>query len=309
VDEVLENPSEIRDLHDVVTESLDRWRPHFQRINFSGLHALFQAHNLDPSFLSEDAKSLYPGKVDEENRPIPRENVQETMGHPEADLLPLIQEGEIELCPNPWTLMYITESGDVHTCFMARPMGNLFEKPLIEIWNSSEAVSARSHMLSTRYAQAGCSPQWCGWREGRLSPTLPPETHRQMVKRFRRLTEDALGARQIVETARACESETGLGAVRRRLLAHSLRIRELEGNLVHLCEKNKEMLDEAAKRHHELAATDPANRVAQRIAETSRSMPSGRKLIVRLGLSLAFRLQKLRRRTIRWLEKTAERVD
>ena len=127
---------------------------------------------------------------------------------------------------------------DVHTCFMARPMGNIYDTPLIEIWNSPEAVLARRQMLATRYEKAGCSPEWCAWREGKSSTTLKSETRQQMIAKFRSWTEEVLENRSTLDSPTANESGSSIAAVRRRLNAQARRIKELEKNLVDLCDKN-----------------------------------------------------------------------
>ncbi|MCP4692996.1 MAG: radical SAM protein [Desulfobacterales bacterium] len=152
--------------------------------------------------------------------------------------------GEISLCPNPWTLMFITESGDVQTCFLATPMGNLYETPLVRLWNSPRAISARSRMISGRYDEAECSGLWCSWREGKKPVALTDMNRGEMIHRFKEMVDRALVKPLHVDEP-AEDHPSILGAIRRMLTERGRRIAELEWNLVDLCEKNKRMLEEA----------------------------------------------------------------
>jgi MoaA/NifB/PqqE/SkfB family radical SAM enzyme len=141
-DQVIRDAGEAAELHGLLRETLVRERPHFRGIRVSGLTTLFAAHGLDSSFLREEADGFYPES---------------------DDLRP--ETGGFELCPNPWTTLFVTEKGDVHLCFLSEPVGNLYERPLAEIWNSPQAVAKRSRMVSGRYLAAGCSEPSCSWRE------------------------------------------------------------------------------------------------------------------------------------------------
>jgi len=81
-------------------------------------------------------------------------------------------ENTFELCPNPWTTLFVAENGGVHLCFLAEPVGNLYEAPLVEIWNSPKAVAKRLRMIQGNYMASGCSSNWCSWREGKAANPL-----------------------------------------------------------------------------------------------------------------------------------------
>lgn len=138
--ETIADRAEVLELHRLVRETIDRERPHI-RIRTSGLTTLFEQHGLDTEFVAEGEHGLYP---DAESAAT----------------------GGQELCPNPWTTLFVVENGDVHLCFLSEPVGNLYEEPLVAIWNSPRAVAKRLRMAAGRYRDSGCSPQWCGWREG-----------------------------------------------------------------------------------------------------------------------------------------------
>lgn len=144
-DEIIADHTEIRELHTLLQDALPRFRPGFRQLRVSGLQALFEAHHLSTAFLDEGQKSLYPDSDD-------------------------LAEGDFELCPNPWTTLFITEAGDVHLCFLSRPIGNIYAQPLHEIWNSSQAIAKRCDMIEGRYTGSGCSPRYCAWRDGRAAP-------------------------------------------------------------------------------------------------------------------------------------------
>src|SRR5262249_28725090 len=145
-DEVIVRPDEVRELHEIMTRVLPRARAAFRSVRLSGLKDLFEAHGLDARFLSEQQNGLYPDS---------------------DGLVQLKPAGEesFELCPNPWTTLFVAENGDVHLCFLAEPVGNLYQASLISIWNSPQAIAKRSDMIAGRYLQSGCSSNWCSWRE------------------------------------------------------------------------------------------------------------------------------------------------
>lgn len=146
-DEAITDRREVEDLHAILREVLPRFRKSFRMIRVSGVQTLFESHGLSAAFLEEGEKSLYP----------------------DSDGL---SEGAFDLCPNPWTTLFLVENGDARLCFLSGPIGNLYSEPLSALWNSPKAIAKRSDMISGRYLASGCSRQYCGWREGKSSP--PP---------------------------------------------------------------------------------------------------------------------------------------
>jgi hypothetical protein len=144
-DEVIAGRGEVQELHGILLDVLPRFRKRFRMIRVSGLQTLFENHGLEAAFLEEGEKSLYP----------------------DSDGL---SEGAHELCPNPWTTLFVTENGDARLCFLSQPIGNLYSEPLSALWNSPKAMATRSDLISGRYLASGCSRQYCGWREGNSSP-------------------------------------------------------------------------------------------------------------------------------------------
>ena len=53
--------------------------------------------------------------------------------------------------PNPWTTLFLDQTGAAYLCFLSEPVGNIFETPLERVWNGPEAVAKRTWMLSGRY--------------------------------------------------------------------------------------------------------------------------------------------------------------
>jgi MoaA/NifB/PqqE/SkfB family radical SAM enzyme len=140
-DEAIRDRSEVEALRTLLRESLPIYRQVFRTLRVTGLQTLFEQHGLDPAFLEEGRLGLYP----------------------DSDGL---SQGAFELCPNPWTTLFIAENGDAHVCFIAKPIGNLYASSLSALWNSPAAMSKRSDMIAGRYLHSGCSAQFCGWREG-----------------------------------------------------------------------------------------------------------------------------------------------
>ena len=145
VEEAISDHREVQELHAILLDALPRFRKSFRMIRVSGLRTLFENHGLEAAFLEEGEKSLYP----------------------DSDGL---SEGAHELCPNPWTTLFVAENGDARLCFLSQPIGNLYSEPLLALWNSPEAMAMRSGLISGRYRASGCSSQYCGWREGNPSP-------------------------------------------------------------------------------------------------------------------------------------------
>lgn len=169
-DEVISAKSEVFELHSLLQQVLASERPHFRAIRVSGLTTLFKAYGLDTSFLREEVDGLYP----------------------ESDDLQSAARG-FDLCPNPWTTMFITESGNVHICFLAEPIGNVYQTPLAEIWNSPQALAQRSRMISGRYRDANCSEVSCSWREGHVRESPDPNEIVRLLGEMRHLGDRITG--------------------------------------------------------------------------------------------------------------------
>lgn len=201
VDESITDPSEVRELHAVLGEALGCFRRRFRTIRFSGLQTLFESHGLSAGFLGEDKQGLYPDSDD-------------------------LSDGGFQLCPNPWTTLFLVENGDAHLCFISQPIGNLYSESLSALWNSPAAVAKRSDMISGRYLASGCSGQYCGWREGKSS--LPREATGRDHQEWTELVR--------IETNIGPESlGSGALALVRRLMAEEQRKRlEIQKHTDHL---------------------------------------------------------------------------
>ncbi|HWQ53967.1 MAG TPA: radical SAM protein [Bryobacteraceae bacterium] len=210
--EAITDGAEVLELHRLVRETMERERPRIL-IRTSGLTILFEQHGLDAEFVAEEEHGLYPDA-----------DTATTAGR--------------ELCPNPWTTLFVIENGDVHLCFLSEPVGNLYEEPLISIWNSPRAVAKRSRMATGRYRASGCSPQWCGWREGSKVEGPSGERRRQALLEFETLSARAFGL--LRDTTESCPE---LASVRRKLQDRSGRISELEALFQELCRTNQETND------------------------------------------------------------------
>ncbi len=146
-DESISSRNEVHELHGLLRQIVPRFRTKFRMIRMSGLRTLFEAHGLDGDFLCEGEQNLYP----------------------DSDDLAATATG-FDLCPNPWTTLFLVENGDAHLCFLSQPIGNLYCDSLSHLWNSPRAIAKRCDMIAGRYLASGCSPQYCGWREGKASP-------------------------------------------------------------------------------------------------------------------------------------------
>jgi MoaA/NifB/PqqE/SkfB family radical SAM enzyme len=151
-DEALADRAEVEELYAILREALpiQAVLSHDSR---QRLQSLFEAYGLAPGFLNEGEESLYP---DSEG----------------------LSDGAFELCPNPWTTLFVVENGDVHLCFISEPIGNLYADSLAGLWNSPNAIAKRSNMIAGRYLTSGCSRQYCGWREGHPSTGTDDSEHR-----------------------------------------------------------------------------------------------------------------------------------
>ena len=218
-DEAIAGPAEAEELHRVLREALPRERPHFRMIRASGLRSLFEQHGLDAACLREESASLYP----------------------DSDGLAGGSTGEagpapFDLCPNPWTTLFVAENGDVHLCFLSEAIGNLYEAPLASLWNCPRALAKRSQMIAGRYLASACSPRYCSWREG--MPAAGPADTRELLSQIKQLKH------QVMERKPVMAEEglpPGLGAVRRKMAERERRIIELETMFQELCETNGQL--------------------------------------------------------------------
>ena len=112
-DEAISDRREVEDLHAILRDVLPQFQKSFRAVRVSGLQTLFETHGLSATFLEEGEKSLYP----------------------DSDGL---SEGAFELCPNPWTTLFLAENGDAYLCFISQPIGNLYAESLSSVWNSPE---------------------------------------------------------------------------------------------------------------------------------------------------------------------------
>jgi MoaA/NifB/PqqE/SkfB family radical SAM enzyme len=263
VNEVIKDPEEVRELYSIVHQVMAEERPNFRRISWSGLHSLFEKHGLDPIFLNEENSSLYPDQPSRaqgepsgkslptgENRAMP-EHPANGCDPERSFLIPALPEvswenqGKIQLCPNPWSLMFVVENGDVMLCFLAEPVGNLYESPLVKIWNSPRAIAKRSEMIQGRYLSSGCSKLWCDWRDGKACATPTTESRRELLDVFKQM-RDKVAMPELEPPAPQLPER--LGAVRRLLQSRERRILELEASLADLWEKNR-LLHETGQAH------------------------------------------------------------
>jgi MoaA/NifB/PqqE/SkfB family radical SAM enzyme len=210
--ETIADSAEVAELHRLLRETMERERPGIS-IRTSGLTTLFEQHGLDSAFVAEGEHGLYP----------------DAQG---------VKEAGYELCPNPWTTLFVVENGDVHLCFLSEPVGNLYEEPLVSIWNSPRAVAKRSRIVAGRHQASGCSPQWCGWREGSKPETPTGERRREALAEFGRLSAHASDLLQV-----SGESGPEVAAARRILQDHRRRLSEAGSMLQELCRVNQETND------------------------------------------------------------------
>ncbi len=208
-DEVIAEPDEIRDLYNLVRDLVPRARRRFRAIRTSGLTSLFESQGLETSFLQEASDGLYPDSDD-------------------------LKPADGSLCPNPWTTLFVAENGDVHLCFLAKPVGNVYETPLASIWNSPAALAKRSHMIAGRYLASGCSERWCSWREGQRATTGAPGMT-ALRDEMKHLADRAAQMQRLVQIG---EPAPEIAAVRRMLTDRDRQIHELQALFAELCEKN-----------------------------------------------------------------------
>ena len=249
------NQEEVAELHDLAGSSIKEHRREFKAINLSGLHSLFQKHNLDADFLAEDRFSIYPGDS-RNNKQSTDQAAEQAAVEAEKIRLDEAQEtavcNQIRLCPNPWTLMFITEDGNVQLCSGLPPVGNLYETPLISLWNSPKAIALRSKIIDGKYESAGCAKLWCSWREGKKSDQPEKVAIRDLINEFRRLTGQVIEIHEV--PAEMPGNDLMPKCVQRMLTERNQRIAELEAQFVALCEKNRVMLEMADKQNQLLAS-------------------------------------------------------
>jgi MoaA/NifB/PqqE/SkfB family radical SAM enzyme len=266
VNEVIKDPEEVRELYSIVQQTMTEERPHFRRISWSGLHSLFEHHGLDAAFLDEENSSLYPDQPSNpqgqpprtaerlsttKERPAVADRVPNRSGLAKSIFIPALPEvdwetdGKIKLCPNPWSIMFVAENGDVTICCQAEPVGNLYESPLVKIWNSPRAIAKRSEMIQGRYLSSGCSALWCDWREGKTCATPNSQSRRELLQVFKQMY-DKVAVPELESPP--LEVPGRLGAVRRLLENRERRIAELEASLADLWEKNR-LLHDSGQAH------------------------------------------------------------
>ena len=181
-------------------------------------------------------------------------------------------DGKIKLCPNPWSLMFVVENGDVLLCFLSNAVGNLYESPLVKIWNSPRAIAKRSEMIDGRYLASGCSKLWCDWREGKTCTMPTSESRRELLQVFKQMYDKVAAPES---EPRPPELPLGrLGAVRRLLESRERRILELEGSLVDLVTKHgllhetgQAYIDHVEKQNRELQSHTDHSEKRHREAE------------------------------------------
>lgn len=233
-EESIADPAEVRELHALIGRVLPEARRRFRSIRISGLTSLFEGCGLDTGLLREETTGLYPDSRD--------------LAHEAPQGVPL--------CPNPWTTLFVAENGDAHLCFLAEPVGNLYEVPLASVWNSPRALAKRSHMLAGRYLASGCSERWCSWREGK--PAAPPsESIAGLRAEMKQLADRASAIAPLVQIG-AQDGAHGIAQVRRMLVSREQQIRELEARFTDLCRTNAAIHEHGQRYIDELVANGRA---------------------------------------------------
>lgn len=231
-DEVIADGAEVRELYDLLQKLLPIGRRLFRAVRTSGFTSLFREHGLDASFLREQSDGLYP---DSEGLTAPS---------PSPALPATSAEDRISLCPNPWTTLFVAENGDVHLCFLAEPIGNIYQAPLISIWNSPAALAKRSRMISGRYVASGCSPRWCSWRDGEKANVAASAEIRSGIAEMRQLSSRAAAMLPPIQTD---AYPSGLSAVRRQMSAWKRSVHELQAIVERLCETNEQIQEKGQR--------------------------------------------------------------
>lgn len=258
-EEVICAPDEVAELRGVLQEAASYGRDHRMDLVWSGFRDLFSAHGMDAAFLGEEDSTLTPdrpGRVTEAGDiPMPE------FVAPEVPLLPK-GAADTRTCSNPWYTMFVTENGDVSICFLSEPVGNLYQTPLVEIWNSPAAVAKRSRMLAGRVTGSGCSELWCKWRDGQTPDAVDPAAWHELLDLFTALVH---------RLERAKTSEPGveiapkLRNIRRLVDTQAARIAELEANLSLLWNDNGAL--HAGGRAHIDSLEEQVRELRLRVAE------------------------------------------
>lgn len=261
--EQFSDPLEVAELHELLRDVVATRGAAFDRIAWSGMKSLFERFGLDADFLDEAANTLLTD-VDRRERRVQRYDrpTPPSWESPVPDGLERLQI-EQGLCPNPWSTMFVTENGDVSLCFLSEPVGNLYQTPLVGIWNSPQAIAKRSRVLAGRYTTSGCSPLWCDWRDGRICEPPTAAAWTELRSLFERLVAELGSALRRVPRYADRDVPDKLRAVRRLLTERDARIRELEANLAQLWEENA-VLHGAGQRH--------ITHLEHRIAELERAL-------------------------------------
>jgi len=226
-----------------VQELLPLGRRLFRAVRTSGFTSLFREHGLDASFLREHSDGLYPDS----------EGLTATSSSDGPPTAPA--EDRISLCPNPWTTLFVAENGDVHLCFLAEPIGNLYQAPLISIWNSPAALAKRSRVISGRYVASGCSPRWCSWRDGKRANVAASAEIQSGIAEMRQLASRAAAVPPSIQTD---EYPSGLPAVRRQVSAWKRSVHELQAIVERLCETNERIQEKGQRYISRLEAKESA---------------------------------------------------
>ncbi|MFK7751189.1 MAG: radical SAM/SPASM domain-containing protein [Sedimentitalea sp.] len=238
--EVINTEAEVHELHSLLRVALERAQDLGQTLAWSGLNTLFEEYGLDAAFLNEENATLMP---DLDQSPSAAQRAAFDWPQFETtDVPPLPDDIAVngvnpEICSNPWYTMFLTENGDVSICFLSKPVGNLFETPLVEIWNSPAAVAKRARMLAGRVTESGCSSLWCDWRNGCSAKEPTGDTHRALLSTFKTLVDRLKNS----DISGAQETDTKLRNVRRLLSEKTHRIAELEANLSLLWDDNAQL--------------------------------------------------------------------
>jgi MoaA/NifB/PqqE/SkfB family radical SAM enzyme len=190
---------DVADLYELVGAALPRARRWFRKVRVSGLKVLFEKHGYDTAFLCELENGLYPES----------EGLEDTWS-----------DRSFDLCPNPWTTLFVSENGNVHLCFLSEPVGNLYEAPLVEIWNSPRAVAKRLRLSRGAYLASGCSPGWCAHWEGTIPGSASPLWERTPLRDL-----PPAGHCPAIDPD---PSFSGLGAVRRMVAEKARKLAEGE---------------------------------------------------------------------------------
>jgi MoaA/NifB/PqqE/SkfB family radical SAM enzyme len=237
-DEVIADGAEVRELYDILRKLLPLGRRLFRAVRTTGFTSLFQEHGLEADFLREHSDGLYPDSA-------------ELTAAPCSGAPPPADDDRIPLCPNPWTTLFVAENGDVHLCFLSAPVGNLYQAPLISIWNCPAALAKRSRMISGRYVTSGCSPLWCSWRDGKRAAVPASAGVESGIAEMEHLARRAATAAPSIPFD---DGASGVAAVRRQMAARERSIRELQTIVEQLCETNLRCHEEGARQIARLEA-------------------------------------------------------